>query len=79
MGAGWPAPEVEVVTTERDALERRIFRLRTREGLDATGFPQWGQALQSACENGLLVRENEIYRLTERGTEVCDAILAELV
>ena len=79
MGAGWPAPEVEVVTAEQDVLERRIFRLRTREGLDATGFPQWGQTLQAACENGLLVRENAIYRLTERGTEVCDAILAELV
>lgn len=79
LGAGWPTPEVESVTAARDALERRIFRLRTREGLDATGFPQWGQALRAACENGLLVRENEIYRLTERGTEVCDAILAELV
>lgn len=71
--------EVEMVSPERDALERRIFRLRTREGLDATGFPQWGQALATACENGLLTRENEIYRLTARGMEVCDAILAELV
>lgn len=75
----WPALETETVSPERDALERRIFRLRTREGLDATGFPQWGQALAAACENGLLTRENEIYRLTARGTEVCDAILAELV
>ena len=71
--------EVETLSPERDALERRIFRLRTREGLDATGYPQWGQALASACESGLLTRENEIYRLTSRGTEVCDAILAELV
>ena len=71
--------EVETLSPERDALERRIFRLRTREGLDATGYPQWGQSLASACESGLLTRENEIYRLTSRGTEVCDAILAELV
>ena len=74
-----PPYEVETLSPERDALERRIFRLRTREGLDATGYPQWGQALASACESGLLTRENEIYRLTSRGTEVCDAILAELV
>lgn len=74
-----PPCEVETLSPERDALERRIFRLRTREGLDATGYPQWGQALASACESGLLTRENEIYRLTSRGTEVCDAILAELV
>lgn len=71
-------PEEETVTAEQDALERRIFRLRTREGLDAIGYPQWGQALNGAVRNGLLTCEDGLYRLTERGTEVCDSILAEL-
>lgn len=71
--------EVEAVTPERDALERRIFRLRTREGLDSTGYPAWGQALDASCANGLLTKEGAIYRLTARGREVCDAILSELV
>lgn len=76
---GCPQASEEVVTPEQDALERRIFRLRTRDGLDATGYPLWGQTLERYCEMGLLTRENEIYRLTDHGTEVCDAILADLV
>ncbi len=72
-------PQVETVTPERDEVERRIFRLRTREGLDAAGHPEWGQALERCCKEGFLTRKGEVYRLTPRGTEVCDAILAELV
>lgn len=74
-----PQEAEETVTPEQDALERRIFRLRTREGLDATGYPAWGQALGKFCETGLLTKDGEIYRLTARGMEVCDSILAELV
>lgn len=74
-----PQASEEEVTPAQDALERRIFRLRTRDGLDATGYPQWGQTLDRYCKMGLLTKENAIYRLTERGMEVCDAILAELV
>ena len=78
--AGGACPQVETVTAERDEVERRIFRLRTREGLDATGHPDWGQTLQKFCKEGLLVeQEGNVYHLTERGTEVCDAILSELV
>ena len=69
----------ETVSAEFDEKERRLFRLRTREGLDASNHPEWGQTLAEACKNGLLVKEGDIYRLTERGTEVCDSILAELV
>ena len=69
----------ETVSAEFDEKERRLFRLRTREGLDASGHPEWGQTLQLACKQGLLTQSGDIYRLTERGTEVCDSILAELV
>ena len=69
----------EVVTPEFDEKERRLFRLRTKEGLDASNHPEWGQILSEACKNGLLIKSGEIYRLTERGMEVCDSILAELV
>ena len=71
--------KAETVSVEFDKKERRLFRLRTREGLDASNHPEWGQTLQEACKNGLLVKTGEIYRLTERGMEVCDSILAELV
>ena len=69
----------ETVSAEFDEKERRLFRLRTKEGLDASNHPEWGQTLSEACKNGLLVQSGEVYRLTERGTEVCDSILAELI
>ena len=69
----------EIVTPEFDAKERRLFRLRTREGLDASGHPEWERILHKYVQEGLLTREGMIYRLAERGMEVCDSILAELV
>lgn len=72
-------PEIETLSAEKDAVERRIFALRTKYGLDTSGRPDWGKALDVFVEKGLLTKEGTIYRLTERGTEVCDAILAELV
>ncbi len=73
------SPRIEKVTTERDEVERKIFRLRTREGLDITGHPKWRQTLEAHLKRGLLTREGNIYRLTSRGMEVCDSILADLV
>ena len=78
-GWGQAPAEVEEVTAEQDALERRIFRLRTSEGLDAKGHPEWGQTLAAHCRNGLLVKDGDVYRLTARGAEVCDSILVDLV
>ena len=71
--------KIETVTPEFDEKERRLFRLRTREGLDASDHPEWGQALEKHAKNGLLTRNGSVYRLTDRGTEVCDSILFELV
>ncbi len=75
--------ESETVSAEQDRKERTLFRLRTREGLSPTEFPEWIPILDAFVEEGLLVRldksETPVYRLTERGTEVCDTILAELV
>ena len=69
----------ELVSPDFDEKERRLFRLRTREGLDASGHPEWGQTLEKHVLSGLLTQSGSIYRLTERGTEVCDSILADLV
>ena len=73
------SPSEELVSDEFDEKERRLFRLRTTEGLDTAGHPEWGQTLGRFVEKGLLTQEGDIYRLTPRGTEVCDSILAELV
>ncbi len=73
------------VTPEEDVKERTIFRLRTREGLDAallSSLPSHTSliaALDRHVADGLLTREGSVYRLTDRGTEVCDSILVDLV
>ena len=73
--------ETSEVSPAEDLKERTIFRLRTREGLDASRFPEWIPPLERFVAEGLLVKSGEgsIYRLTERGTEVCDAILEDIV
>lgn len=67
------------VDEAEDFKERRLFRLRTREGLDAAGRPDWVFRLDDFVAEGLLTKDGLVYRLTDRGTEVCDSILAELV
>ena len=69
----------ETVSSDFDRRERRIFRLRTREGLDPSGFPEWTDILDRHRVSGLLTCTGGIYRLTPRGMEVCDTILADLV
>lgn len=72
-------PSGERVTSEADHRERAIFRLRTRAGLETADDPGWRPALDRFVAEGLLVRDGTVYRLTPRGTEVCDTILMELV
>lgn len=67
------------VDEKTDRIERAIFRLRTRYGLDSTGFPEWRETLDGFAASGLLERDGGVYTLTGRGTEVCDSILTELV
>lgn len=78
-GFGGQTPFEETVTPEADRKERTLFRLRTREGLETRDYPQWEPVLTRFVDEGLLSRAGTVYRLRERGTEVCDAILAELV
>ena len=75
------------VTPEEDAVERALFFLRTREGLSldriarlwpilVPRLPEWREKLEFFKHQGLL---QDAYRLTSRGAEVCDSILADLV
>ena len=77
--------EESEVTSEFDLKERTFFRLRTREGLDAAAlkslpsYPSLLAALDRNARAGLLTKDGLVYRLTDRGMEVCDAILSELI
>ena len=73
------SPEMETVSEEFDVKERKMFSLRTARGLDTRDCPHWIEKLDRIVEEGLLKKENLVYRLTERGFEVCDSILAELI
>ena len=75
------------VTPEEDAVERALFSLRTREGLSLDRVARlwpilvprlhaWREKLEFFKRQGLL---QDAYRLTPRGAEVCDSILADLV
>ena len=84
-GGNCPRVGVQFLTPEQDLVERKIFALRTRNGLDLADT-RWGQSpsgwreiLDRFAAEGLLARSGTVYRLTERGTEICDSILAELV
>ena len=72
--------EEEMVDAAVDETERRLFRLRTLEGLpvEVAHGAGWREALGKFASEGLVVADGAAYRLTERGTEVCDSILAEL-
>ena len=74
-----PGESVEELSPEQDKKERAIFSLRTREGLDASRFSRWVPALDRFAGEGLLEKDGCVYRLTDRGREVCDTILAEIV
>jgi len=73
-----------------DARERALFALRLVEGIDPDGVsarwpvlravvPHWRATLAAYVPHGLVRRTATGFALTERGFEVCDAILAELV
>lgn len=77
--AGLRPPSAETVDPARDGTERAIFRLRTSEGIDARGRPGWIAALDRAEAEGLVSRKGTVYTLTERGMEVCDSVMSDLV
>lgn len=74
------SPEEEEVSEDFDFKERRLFALRTSEGLDASERPDWIKVLEGFRKEGFLSSQNDLrYVLTPRGREVCDSILAELI
>jgi len=78
-GKGGYRYEIENVDAERDIRERALFRLRTSEGIDTAVFSEWRNPLDRFAAEGLVTKDGLVYRLTSRGTEVCDSILSELV
>lgn len=90
-GNAWKCPpnNREELSSQEDAVERVIFRLRLAEGIDWKRdincnpllqdiAPRWEKVLTSLVPHGIVRRTPQGYALTKRGREVCDAVLAEL-
>jgi len=80
----------ERLTQEADAVERALFSLRTSDGLDLKRISrlwpilslrilEWRDILAFHAGKGLLAGDGQTYRLTQRGAEVCDSILEDLI
>ena len=85
-----PALEDETLDAEGDAAERFLYGLRLSEGVSPDAFARrhpaaaplaagWGSRLARLAESGIAERAGDRWRLTSRGFEVCDAVLAELL
>ena len=80
----------ESVTPEEDAFERAVLGLRTAFGIDladianhhpplADRLPAWRRSLESLVAPGILWKPSpDRFAPTDRGFEVCDAVMAEL-
>ena len=73
-----------------DAVERAVYALRLKEGLDpfeaSERFPalreradRWETRLAGLARQGITERAGSRWRLTARGREVCDAAIRELL
>jgi coproporphyrinogen III oxidase-like Fe-S oxidoreductase len=86
---------MEVCTSlseEEDALERVLFRLRTREGINLDSVAkeylvlsgrtvEWEEMFRRFVKEGIAFKSQASgsFVLTDRGMEVCDAVLSELL
>ena len=86
------AYRIETLSEETDALERAFFALRLPyEGLDLVSAAHrwpilsgridgWRTTLETLAGQGIAHRlRTDVYALTARGLEVCDAVLSELL
>lgn len=84
-----PPRQGETLEPASDASERFLFGLRLAEGVnpevfvqrhpDAAGrLSEWQRALERLARQGAVERTGSVWRLTARGREVADAVLAEL-
>ncbi len=85
-----PASEDDHLDAASDATERFLYGLRLLEGVSPDAFARrhpsaaplaavWGSRLARLASAGIAERMGNRWRLTARGFEVCDAVLAELL
>jgi oxygen-independent coproporphyrinogen-3 oxidase len=83
-----PVADQETLTPRASAVERLVFGLRQRAGVDCERFAREtgfivqqlaGTTLERMIKHGLLQQDNSAIRVTHAGLMVCDSIAAELL
>jgi len=81
---------IETLSSQDDALERAVFALRLHEGINpanlalkfpplATRVDEWNKTLHKLCRAGIVEETKSGMRLNERGREVCDSVIREMI
>ncbi|MFO7937424.1 MAG: radical SAM family heme chaperone HemW [Kiritimatiellia bacterium] len=79
-----------ILSPKDDALERVLFRMRLNEGFSVTDclkeYPllktreqRWQKTLEHLAESNAVEKNGDSWRLTQRGREVCDYVIRELI
>ena len=91
VGNGAGGYDVTVLTPEADALERALFALRMAEGIDLAWTERrwpvlgarraaWRDELQALVPHGIVRTDGrDRFALTDRGFEVCDAVISAIM
>jgi len=85
-----PPQNRETLSSQDDALERAVFALRLHEGINpaelALKFPplaarvdEWNETLYKLCRAGIVEETESGMRLNERGRDVCDSVIREMI
>lgn len=80
--------EKETLTTEEQCAEFMFMGLRMNQGISAEEFykrfgitpdEKYGEIIEKHIQNGLLVKEEDYIRLTDKGRDVCNFVMADFL
>lgn len=80
--------EKEMLTTEEQCAEFMFMGLRMNQGISAEEFykrfgitpdEKYGEIITKHIQNGLLVKEENCIRLTDKGRDVCNFVMADFL
>lgn len=80
--------EKEILTPEEQCAEFMFMGLRMNQGVSAEEFfkrfgitpdEKYGEIIEKHIQNGLLVKEENCIRLTDKGRDVCNFVMADFL
>ena len=80
--------EKDILTPEEQCAEFMFMGLRMNQGVSAEEFykrfgitpdEKYGEIIEKHIQNGLLVKEENCIRLTDKGRDVCNFVMADFL